>query len=67
MPVDAQKFAAITRNYTQSLLLLETENRVLDAMYVTAPITDGIIVFKYPDEAAVAEYLRRRFRVGEFK
>jgi hypothetical protein len=67
MPVDAQKFAAVTRKYTQGLLLLETENRVLDAMYVAAPITDGIIVFKYPDEAAVAEYLRRRFRVGEFK
>ena len=67
MPVDAQKLAAITRKYTQGLLLLETENRVLDAMYVAAPITDGIIVFKYPDEAAVAEYLRRRFRVGEFK
>ena len=67
MPVDAQKFAAVTRKYNQGLLLLETENRVLDAMYVAAPITDGIIVFKYPDEAAVAEYLRRRFRVGEFK
>ena len=67
MPVDAQKLAAITRKYTQGLLLLETENRVLDAMCVTAPITDGIIVFKYPDEATVAEYLRRRFRVGEFK
>jgi len=67
MPVDAQKFAAVTRKYNQGLLLLETENRVLDAMYVAAPITDGMIVFKYPDEAAVAEYLRRRFRVGEFK
>jgi hypothetical protein len=67
MPVDAQKFAAITRKYTQGLLLLETENRDLDAIYVTAPITDGVLGFKYSDEAAVAEYLRRRFRVGEFK
>jgi hypothetical protein len=67
MPADAQKFAAITRKYNQGLLLLETENRVLAAMYVAAPITDGILGFKYPDDAAVAEYLRRRFRIGEFK
>lgn len=67
MSVDAGKFAEITRNYNQGLLLLEAENRVLEAMHVTAPITDGIIGFKYPDEAAVAEYLRRRFRLAEFK
>jgi hypothetical protein len=66
-PVDAQSFAAITRKYNQGLLLLETANRVLEAMHVTAPITDGIIGFKYPDEAAVAEYLRWRFRIAEFK
>jgi hypothetical protein len=67
MPADAQKFAAITRKYNQGLLLLEAENRVLEAMQIAAPITDGVLGFKYPDQAAVAEYLRRRFRVGEFK
>jgi hypothetical protein len=34
---------------------------------ITAPITDGVIGFKYPDQADVAEYLRRRFRIAEFK
>jgi hypothetical protein len=64
---DAKKFAEITRKYNQGLLLLETNGRVLEAMDITAPVVDGIIGFKYPEQAAVAEYLRRRFRVGEFK
>jgi hypothetical protein len=36
-------------------------------MHITAPIVNGIIGFKHPEDAAVAEYLRRRFRIGEFK
>jgi len=64
---DTKKFAEITRKYDQGLLLLEANGRVLSAMHVTAPIVNGIIGFKHPEEAAVAEYLRRRFRVGEFK
>ena len=67
MPGDAQRFAAITRKYNPGLLLLEAEGRVLQAMQITAPITDGVIGFKYPDQADVAEYLRRRFRIAEFK
>jgi hypothetical protein len=66
-PGDARKFAAITRKYNQGILLLEAEGRVLEAMQITTPITDGIIGFKYPDQAAVAEYLRRRFHVAEFR
>jgi len=64
---DRKKFTEITRKYDQGLLLLEATGRVLEAMHITAPVVDGIIGFKYPEEAAVAEYLRRRFRVGEFK
>ena len=64
---DAKKFAEITRKYDQGLLLLEANGRVLSAMHVTAPIVNGIIGFKHPEDAAVAEYFRRRFRVGEFK
>ena len=67
VPGDAQKFAAISRKYNQGLLLLEAEGRVLQGMQITAPITDGVIGFKYPDQADVAEYLRRRFRIAEFK
>jgi len=64
---DAQKFGGITRQHNQGLLLLEAEGRVLEAMQVTAPVTNGIIAFKHPDDDAAAEYMRRRFRVGEFK
>jgi hypothetical protein len=64
---DTKKFSEITRNYDQGLLLLEANGRVLEAMYITAPIVNGIIGFKHPEDAVVAEYLRRRFRVGEFK
>jgi len=67
MPVETQKFAAITRKYNQGLLLLEAQGRVLQVVQITAPITDGVIGFKYPDQAEVAEYLRRRFRIAEFK
>jgi hypothetical protein len=64
---DAREFAAITHKYNGGLLLLEAEGRVLEAMQVTAPVTDGVIAFKHPDDDAAAEYLRRRFRLGEFK
>lgn len=66
-PTDAQKFGSITRAYNRGLLLVEAQGRVLQAMQVTAPVTDGAIAFNYPDDAAAAEYLRRRFRIGEFK
>jgi hypothetical protein len=64
---DAKKFAEITRKYDQGLLLFEADSRVLEAMHITAPIVDGIIGFKHPEEGTVAEYLRRRFRIAEFK
>jgi hypothetical protein len=65
-PKDAKAFAAATQKYNHGLLVLEGDGRVLQAMYVTAPVLEGVIGFKYPDDAAVAEYLRRRFRIGEF-
>jgi hypothetical protein len=66
-PGDAKKFAEITRKYNDALLLLEADGQVLQAMHITAPITDGIIGWKYPQEEEVAKYLRRRFRIAEFK
>jgi hypothetical protein len=63
---DAKIFAAITRKYGY-LVLDAGEGHPIEAMHITAPITDGILGFKHPDEAAAAEYLRRRFRLAEFK
>jgi hypothetical protein len=67
-PKDAKAFAEITRKYSGGLLVLDAgEGHALEVMHITAPITDGIVGFKHPDDAAAAEYLRRRFRIGECK
>ena len=66
-PKDAKVFAAATQKYNHGILFFEGDGRILEGMHITAPITDGIIGFKHPDEADVAEYLRRRFRIGELK
>jgi hypothetical protein len=66
-PKDTKAFAGITRRYNGGLVLLEGNGSALQVMHITAPITDGVIGFKNPDERAVAEYLRRRFRIAEFK
>jgi hypothetical protein len=66
-PRDAQVFAAATRKYYHGLLVLEGDGRILEAMYVATPILDGVVSFKHAHHAAVAEYLRRRFRIGEFR
>jgi hypothetical protein len=66
-PNDAKLFAAATQKYNHGLLVLEGDGRVLQAMYVTNPVLNGVMSFKHPDDAAVAEYLRRRFRIGEFR
>jgi hypothetical protein len=36
-------------------------------MRIMAPIEDGYLGFKHPQEAAVGEYLRKRFRIAESK
>jgi hypothetical protein len=67
-PQDAKIFAAITQQYNGGLLVLDAgEGHFMEAMHITAPIVDGEIGFKHPAEATAAEYLRRRFRLGEFK
>jgi hypothetical protein len=65
-PEDAKTFAAITRRF--GYLLFDTgEPRSMEVLHITAPVTDGVIGFKHPEEAAQAEYLRRRLRLDEFK
>ncbi len=64
---DARGFAVLTRKYKGNVLLLESNGRVLEALQITAPSVNGVITFKYPEDAVVADYLRKRFRIGEFK
>jgi len=60
---DARRFADITRRHGKDLLILEGNGKVLEAMRISSPVTDGVLEFTYPDDAAVADYLRKRFRL----
>jgi hypothetical protein len=53
-PKDTKTFAAITQKYGY-LIFDAAEGRPIEVLHITAPITDGIIGFKHPNEAAVAE------------
>ena len=66
-PDDARDLAILTRKYDKGFLLLETQGRILTAIHVTKPIQNGMLGFKHPQDAVVAEYLRKRFRIGEFR
>ena len=60
---DARKFGDVTRRHVNGLLVLEANGRVLEAMQVSSPVTNGVLQFDYPDDAVVADYLRKRFHL----
>lgn len=60
---DARHFADITRKHPNDLLVLEANGRILEAIQATAPVTNGILEFTYPDDATVVDYLRKRFHL----
>ncbi len=60
---DAHRFADITRQHVNNLLILESNGKVLEAMRVTSPVTDGVLAFESPDDTAMVDYLRKRFRL----
>ena len=60
---DARKFGDITRKHIHDFLVLEANGRVLEVMQVGAPVTNGMLEFIYPEDAAVADYLKKRFRL----
>ena len=60
---DARRFADVTRKHAKELLILEANGRVLEAMRVSSAVTNGVLEFTYPEDAAVADYLRKRFRL----
>ncbi len=64
---DTRAFADLTRRYQRRSLLLVATDEIMQLLDVTSPVADGALVFEQPNDAAVATYLRRRFRVGEFK
>lgn len=60
---DARRFADIIRKHPNDLLVLEANGRVLEAMRASGPVTNGVLEFVYPDDATVADYLKKRFRL----
>jgi hypothetical protein len=62
---DTAAFAALSRKYNHGLLLVEGQGRVLSAMEITEPLTNGVFEFNDRDDADVVKYLRRRFKLGE--
>ena len=64
---DAKTLSALTHQYPKGFLIFEAQGRVLEAWHIKRPIDNGILGFQYPEHAATADYLRKRFRLGEFK
>jgi len=64
---DTKTLAELTRKFEGRMLILKTTNDIIEVMRIAAPIEDGYLGFKHPLQAAVAEYLRKRFRIAEFK
>jgi len=64
---DTRAFAALTRKFNGRLLLLRASDRAVQALKIKSPVQNGSIQFDHPQDSPMAEYFRRRFRVGEFK
>jgi hypothetical protein len=66
-PADTKKFAEMTRRFDKRYLVFVATDELMAVYRITAPIEDGYIGFKHPEEPGMAKYLRRRFRIGEFE
>lgn len=64
---DSRTFSTLTHQYTGGLLILVTPDDSVEVLHITAPIDDGYLGFRHPQEDAIATYLRKRFKLGEFK
>jgi len=64
---DTKTFAELTTRFDQKYLVVAATDDTMEVIHITAPIEDGYLGFKHPEAAAMAEYLRRRFHLAEFK
>jgi hypothetical protein len=64
---DTKKFAELTRRFDKRYLIVAATDEIMEVLHITAPIEDGCVGFKHPAKAPIAEYLRRRFHIAEFK
>ena len=64
---DTKIFAELTRRFNRKYLVVAATDDTMEMIHITAPIEDGYLGFKHPEADAMAEYLRRRFHLAEFK
>ncbi len=64
---DTKVFTKLTHQYNGRYLILIATDDVGQVLHITGPIEDGYIGFKHPESANFAQYLRKRFRIAEFK
>ena len=64
---DTKVFAELTRKFQGRILFVQCTKTLIEGMRITAPIEDGCVEWRHPRPAEVAAYLRKRFRIGEFK
>lgn len=64
---DTKVFAELTRKFKGRILFVQCTETLMEGMRITAPIEDGYVEWRHPRSAEVAAYLRKRFRIGEFK
>lgn len=64
---DTRAFAELTKKFQGKVLFIVCTDKIMEGMRIVAPIEDGCLEFKHPQSAEVAKYLRKRFRIGEFK
>jgi tetratricopeptide (TPR) repeat protein len=62
---DAKAFGELTRRFNRRYLIAATGDK-MEVMHILAPIDDGYLRFDKAEDVDIAEYLRRRFRIGEF-
>jgi len=60
---DARKFAEITRQHPNEMLILVGRGSALQAIQVGSPVTNGVLEFRYPQEHLAADYVKYRFRL----
>jgi hypothetical protein len=57
---DTQTFAALTSKYSGKYLIVVASDDVMEMLHITAPIDDGYLGFKGPEEEPMAAYLRSK-------
>lgn len=62
-PADAKLLESLTTVYLNKFLILKAANDAGEVLHIVAPITDGVLSFRAPAQAPIANYLRERLQL----